>query len=75
MDVSANNDNDDDDADAEDGGSDSEQEVDRDSEEEMDDGTDRLSEVSETYSSSSTYRSRIPVPVAGSYGKHLVSWK
>ena len=65
MDVSENNEDEDD----------SEEEVDHESDEEMDDGEDRdrLSEVSETYSTS-TYRSRIPVPVAGSYGKHLVSW-
>ena len=64
MDVSENNDDEANDADTEE------------SDEEMDDGEDgdRLSEVSETYSSSSLYRrSRIPVPVAGSYSKHLVS--
>lgn len=74
MDVSENNENDED---ADDDDDDTEQEEDHESDEEMDDGEDRdrLSEVSETYSSSSTYRSRIPVPVAGSYGKHLMKRK
>ena len=34
---------------------------------------DRLSEMSDSFSNSSLYRSRIPVPIAGSFGNHLVS--
>ena len=55
---------------------DTDQEPDHESDlEDMDDGEDgdQLSEVSESFSSSSQHRSRIPVPIAGSYGKHLVS--
>ena len=71
MDVSENggNETDDDEADRETG---------RDSDtEDMDDtgeDGDRLSVVSESLSSSSLYRSRIPIPIAGSFGKHLVSF-
>ena len=34
---------------------------------------DRLSEMSDSFNSSLLYRSRIPVPIAGSFGKHMVS--
>lgn len=72
MDVSENggNETDDDEGDRETG---------RDSDtEDMDDtgeDGDRLSVVSESLSSSSLYRSRIPIPIAGSFGKHLMKRK